>query len=283
MRTPLVAARLVLLFASIAGLAPARARAECVAINNQYGPAWRLVGATASGSQWVDIEERHCRVECGGTWVPEPNGDYWCSRTGGGTGTGPGGTIDPAVVVENVVRPFRELNQEMKNAYGREKNDRASESSESSKPKLAPGCNEALDAMWSSQEAFAKEAHDAGVEFTVEEFQKASKKLAKKRDTRSAYRKAYDELQDWREKIRSWSSDLREIAECIASPSCSLAEMVKKINKDVRKWFADFGSGKSQDAAARVERAQKFLHDYGERLAKAQTEHASKAAECLGR
>lgn len=274
--------RTAILALSVLLLAPSIGRAECVAIVTQYGPAWRPVGATASGSEWVNIEERHCR-ECGGTWVSEPNGGYWCSRTGGGPGTGPGGTIDPAVVVENVVRPFREMNQEMKAAHARETSDRASEISESSKPKLPPGCNEALDAIWSSQAAFAREAQDAGVDFTVGEFEKASKKLLKKRDTRSAFKKAYDELKEWGEKIRTWSSDLREIEDCIASPSCSLGEMVKRINKDVRKWFADFGSGKSQEAASRVERAQKFLQDYGERLAKAQTDHASKAAECLGR
>lgn len=142
------------------------------------------------------------------------------------------------------------------------------------------GCSVAMDSTFAGAEEFKKDAESLGMKFVKDDFKAAAKSLGKKEKNADSYRDAYDALKKWAEQVKQWSADLKEIEACIASPDCSLLDLHKKINEDVRKWLAENG-GKAADAAQRVSEASKLIENYAKELQASNETNMRLAALCL--
>src|SRR5205085_4570131 len=126
----------------------------------------------------------------------------------------------------------------------------------------------AMDAITASTEGFAAEGNEFADSFAKDEFKRVTKALQKQGDSKSAYKKAYEQMKKWSEDVQTWSADLSKWAACLGSPGCSAMDLLKEVNADLRKWLkkADWTGS---DAADRADRTAKFLEDYGKRIAAA--------------
>ncbi|HVO29507.1 MAG TPA: hypothetical protein VMV18_02175 [bacterium] len=140
-------------------------------------------------------------------------------------------------------------------------------------------CRQAMEMVWQDADGFAAEANDLSMGFVEDEYQKTLKKVAKRAEGKSNYKKAYDSLKDWKDTVKQWSSQFDELEACIENPQCSLQDLLKKTNKDIRKWL-EKGPGGMGEAAARVNKAAGLLDAYASDLEQAAEQHMSEAAAC---
>jgi hypothetical protein len=208
-----------------------------------------------------------CIAACGGS-----SSGY--SSGGGGGSSGP----SPITIM------LQQTSQAMQDAYDRETGawdaEVAAKKPRAPKWRAQEGCSIAMDSTFAGAEKFKEDAEDLGMKFVLDDYKKAAKALGKKEKSATSYRDAYDELKAWGEQVKTWSADLQEIADCVNSPGCSLVDLHKKINDDVRKWLEESG-GKAADAAKRVSEASKLIENYAKQLQASNESNMRLAAHCL--
>jgi hypothetical protein len=159
-------------------------------------------------------------------------------------------------------------------------------------PRIAGAdCSQVVDQLQNDADAFHAEADKMGMDFTRDEFLdpalSSAKDGLKKIGTNGepegvkAVREGKKQIQDWQKKVSDWNAQIKEVSDCINDPKCSLIELMKKTNEDLRKWLESIASEGTAKAAERVNKASSMLESYNKRLASSAMSGASSAVSCM--
>lgn len=150
------------------------------------------------------------------------------------------------------------------------------------KPRFDPRpCGEALAAIETTVQSFAHEAEQEGLIFSAKDALGVARTLGRAGRSEKSWVDALKGVLDLQKRVRAWSEDLDAYTACSRQTSCDALGLLKRVNKDLRAFLREVGFA-SKEAIARVERASRFLEDYGRRLQAAQEANTQRALACVG-
>ena len=161
-------------------------------------------------------------------------------------------------------------------------------------PATGPSCSQVLDQIGTEARSFQAEAREIGMGFALDEALQPSLDAAKnglepgwnptmgeREEALSALRAGKAKLDDWRAKVRTWSSQMADVQLCVEDPRCSLIELSNTLNDDLRQWVESLGPEGAASAAKRVNKAASLLQDYTSRLEGTAEGSVSSAVTCM--